>query len=615
MRRIAVYLFYDPQGQVDEYIPRKLRSLREHVEHIFVVSNSALQPEGRAILDEVADTVFVRENVGFDVWAYKEALERIGWERLAEYDELILLNYTFFGPIFPWSETFARMDPLDVDFWGLTAHGAVDPNPFAGQTGILPMHIQSHWLAVRKTMITSLEFRTYWSEMPMITSYDDSIMKHEARFTGHFARAGFRYAVAFPPADYPSTNPVFDNADLMLEARLPILKRRVFFHEPSYLDHQAIIGRRILAKVEAAGYPCDLIWRNVVRSAEPRTLYTNFSLLEVLDERDDGWRPDPAPRIAVLAHIYYEDMVEEMMSFIGNIPVPYDLIVTTPTEAKRAVILAALQQYPLGRVDVRVVDNRGRDQGALLVGCRDILCGDDYDLVCRVHSKKSPQDDYNAASLFKAHMFDNLLVSPGYVANVLRLFAEHDTLGMVFPPVVNIGYPTLGHAWFSNRAPAQALAKELGIHTLFDKDTPLAPYGSMFWCRPQALRTMAEHGWQSSDYDSQPGGYGDGSLTHVQERLMSYVALDAGYHVRCVINRDWAAINYTFLEYKLQRVSAMLPYRTQEQVDYLTRVQTGQPALALLKRFVDERYPRLSGALRPGYRTARAVSRLTRGRS
>ena len=43
-------------------------------------------------------------------------------------------------------------------------------------------------------------------------------------------------------------------------------------------------------------------------------------------------------------------------------------------------------------------------------------------------------------------------------------------------------------------------------------------------------------------------------LGHVLERLYGYTVMDAGYTVQCVLNTDWAAINYAFLEYKLQRI-------------------------------------------------------------
>lgn len=625
MRRVIFYLFYDPQGVVDDYVPYKLKALRPFAEHIFVVSNSTLTAEGRRTLEGVADTVFARENVGFDVWGYKEAMQAFGRDRLADYDELILMNYTFFGPIYPFAETFEAMDARDdLDFWGITAHEAVDPNPFPETSGVLPLHIQSHWIAVRKTMFTSIEFAWYWDRMPMVTSYTDSILQHESRFTQHFADRGFRYAITFGPDRYPTIHPVFESAVLMLDDRCPILKRRMFFHEPTYLERNAILGRRVMEKVATTDYPVDLIWRNVVRSAEPRTLYTNMSMLSVIPDIDTGYRPDPPLRICVLAHIFYEDMTDEMMSWIGNIPVPYDLLVTTTSEAKKSVIVAALLKYALKSVDVRVVpSNRGRAESAFIIGCRDVLTSGEYDLILKVHSKKSPQNGANLGQLFTRHSVDNLLSSPGYVAAILRMFAQQASLGMVFPPVVNIGFPTLGHSWFTNREAAHELAQTLGIHTVFDRTTPLAPNGTMFWARPEALAKLAEHDFDYADFAAEHEGWSDGMLGHVLERLYGYAVMDAGRTVQCVFNTDWASINYAFMEYKLQRILSMLPAYTQEAVDYLDRARVALeapyapvapdlPPLALLKDSVNDSYPRFGRLLRPFYRAARATVRTGR---
>lgn len=612
VRRVVFYLFFDAQGVVDDYVPYMLSSLRPHAEHIFVVSNSSLTPDSRAKLDGVADTVWVRENTGFDVWGYKQAMEAFGRDRLAEYDEIVLMNYTVFGPVFPFEELFARADAADVDFWGVTAHKAVDPNPYQAGPEVLPEHIQSHWIAVRRSMFTSREFQQYWDEMPMITSYQDSILTHESRFTQHFADRGFRHEVLFPPADYPDDHPIFENFDLLLDDRCPIVKRRIFFHEPTYLDRRAIIAKRLMERLEASDYPTELVWQNVVRTSEPRTLHTNLSLVEVLSEEEDpGWRPDPALRVGVVAHMFYADMVDELMTQVSRIPVPYDLYVSTSTHERKAQIEQALAAYDVRRVEVRVVEqNRGRDMSALFITFRDVLQGGGYDVLCRVHSKKSPQNDFNNGRLFKQHLFDNLLGTPGYVGRVLRLFEENPTLGMAFPPVVNIGFPTLGHAWFTNREVAAEWAAELGITTQFDRSTPIAPYGTMFWFRPDALRDLTDHDWRWDDYPAEPG-HTDGGLAHVQERLLAYAAMNAGYHVRAIINRDWAGINYGFLEYKLQRISSMLPAYTQEQVDYLTRMQE-QTLLGWLKVGLDQRAPRLSRALRPLYKGARGAYRVAR---
>ncbi|MDX6372705.1 MAG: hypothetical protein QOD98_1693, partial [Nocardioidaceae bacterium] len=201
MRRAVFYLFYDPQGQVDDYVLHTLEHLRPHAEHVFVVSNNALDETGVARLEGAADQVWQRENIGFDVWAFKEAMEVLGAERLAAYDEIVLMNCTVFGPVGGFDDLFARMDArADVDFWGVTEHGDTDEHAF-DRTLPMESHIQSHWTAVRRRMFTSDAWREYWHEMPMIASYRDSIVRHESRFTSWFTEQGFVNTVAFPVAD------------------------------------------------------------------------------------------------------------------------------------------------------------------------------------------------------------------------------------------------------------------------------------------------------------------------------------------------------------------------------------------------------------------------------
>ena len=202
--------------------------------------------------------------------------------------------------------------------------------------------------------------------------------------------------------------------------------------------------------------------------------------------------------------------------------------------------------------DVRVVKNRGRDVGALFIGLRDVVIDGDYDYVCRLHSKVSPQDVYGGRH-FKSHLFENLLASPVYVGNLLSLFESEPRMGMAMPPVVHIGYPTLGNAWFTNKPAAAKWAKQLGIRVPFDEYTPLAAYGSMYWFRPEALSLLfnAKLGW--SDFAEEPN-YGDGGLAHVLERLVAYACHQNGFYAKAVMTPRRAAESYVKLEYKLQRL-------------------------------------------------------------
>lgn len=606
MKRAGIFLFYDPEGKVDDYILGCLGSLQEHMDYLLVVSNSPLDETNRKRLESVSSEVMERKNVGYDVGAYRDGLRHLGWDHMGDYDELVLFNYTFFAPIHPWAGLFERTDKWDTDFWGITEHDEVRPHPFLPKL-VMPRHIQSHWIAVRSSLSTTKDWRTYWEDMPPIESYNDSIQWHESRFTGYFNALGYRHEVAYNVDDYPSANPVFDNANLLLQDGCPILKRRNLFHNPLHLDRFAIIGADMLEQARLAGYDTDLILSNLARTSKPRDLVTNAGLTWVVPQNasEETYAAAATQKVLAVAHIFYADMAEEILQRLSVLPKGYYLVATTSNEENQAQIRAVMERYGV-EGEVRVVaSNRGRDIGAFLVDCNDVLASGKWDIVVKIHSKKSVQDDYNAAQLFKTHLYDNLLNSRAHVANILAEFAAHPSLGMVLAPLPHMGYPTMGHAWFTNREPAQAVAKRLGINVPFDKDMPLATYGSMFIARPQALTKLVNAGFKPENFPVE-GGYKDGSLAHVLERLMAYAALSEGFYVRPVLAPKWAEVYYGYLEYKLAAVSSFLPPFTIDQVPYLKAHGGPIPnVLASIKVNIMLRQPKVGNALKPAYRLVR----------
>lgn len=606
MKRAGIFLFYDPEGKVDDYILGCLGSLQQYMDYLLVVSNSPLDETNRKRLESVSSEVMERKNVGYDVGAYRDGLRHLGWDHMGDYDELVLFNYTFFAPIHPWAGLFERTDKWDTDFWGITEHDEVRPHPFLPKL-VMPRHIQSHWIAVRSSLSTTKDWRTYWEDMPPIESYNDSIQWHESRFTGYFNALGYRHEVAYNVDDYPSANPVFDNASLLLQDGCPILKRRNLFHNPLHLDRFAIIGADMLEQARAAGYDTDLILSNLARTSKPRDLVTNAGLTWVVPQSasEETYAAAAKQKVLAVAHIFYADMAEEILQRLSVLPKGYYLVATTSNEENQAQIRAVMERYGV-EGEVRVVaSNRGRDIGAFLVDCNDVLASGKWDIVVKIHSKKSVQDDYNAAQLFKTHLYDNLLNSRAHVANILAEFAAHPALGMVLAPLPHMGYPTMGHAWFTNREPAQAVAKRLGINVPFDKDMPLATYGSMFIARPQALAKLVNAGFKPENFPVE-GGYKDGSLAHVLERLMAYAALSEGFYVRPVLAPKWAEVYYGYLEYKLAAVSSFLPPFTIDQVPYLKAHGGPIPnVLASIKVNIMLRQPKVGNALKPAYRLVR----------
>jgi rhamnosyltransferase len=77
-KRIAIYVHYDPKGEVREYVLYCLNGLKEVVSNILVVVNGLLSDEGKNKLVSTGVEVLCRENKDFDFGAWNDGIERNG---------------------------------------------------------------------------------------------------------------------------------------------------------------------------------------------------------------------------------------------------------------------------------------------------------------------------------------------------------------------------------------------------------------------------------------------------------------------------------------------------------------------------------------------------------
>lgn len=211
-----------------------------------------------------------RENTGFDVGAYREALLTIGREALAEYEEIILMNYTLAGPVCELQPMFEAMQARPaLDFWGLTRHYAMKSPRFGGN---VPEHIQSHFLALRPRLFTGDDFWRYWQEMPLPKSYEESIIRHETRFTPYFAAKGYTWDTYVQTEDMRGVfvNPIMACPRELLEKRgCPFFKRRSLF--TPYGDElrrtDGMAARELCAYLhEKTSFPLDLLLVSLLKT-------------------------------------------------------------------------------------------------------------------------------------------------------------------------------------------------------------------------------------------------------------------------------------------------------------------------------------------------------------
>lgn len=564
MKRAAIFLFYDKDGLVDNYISVMLEDLKKNVDRLVVVCNGKLSVEGRQIFEKFTKEIVVRENKGFDVWAYKEGIEYIGWSDLSTYDELILMNYTMFGPFFPFKEMFDEMSKRKIDFWGITKHYGSEDDWTGGHMkyGYIPDFIQSFFIVIRSKMLNSYEFHKYWGEMRPIGSYIESMAYHEGVFTKDFSDSGFICDVYIDTDDlieYTQAPTTYYSLEL-LKRRCPIVKRKVFFDYYDYylLFNTGEVGIETYEYIRRnLEYDTDLIWDNILRTSNQADIKKNMQANYILPLDFSKPLSNQDKKVALIMHLYFEDLLGECFNYAKSISAESDVYITTDTEKKKEAILKVFSKLDCNKLEVRVIENRGRDVSSLLVGCKDVIM--DYDYVCFAHDKKTSQiKPYSVGESFMYKCFENVLGSKNYVKNIIDTFEENPKLGLLTPPPPNHGiyYSTIGLEWSNNFDNTKNLLNELGMeHVPLDiSKEPIAPLGTMFWFRPAALKTLIEFDWKYEDFPEEPNDI-DGTLLHAIERVYPFIAQAEGYYSGWVMSDKLARIEITNLNHMLRKIN------------------------------------------------------------
>lgn len=245
-------------------------------------------------------------------------------------------------------------------------------------------------------------------------------------------------------------------------------------------------------------------------------------------------------KTAILLHIHYPEVLHDILPLLVASAVDYDLLVTATSETVASEIHGVTAEYPLrGRTHVRVVTNRGRDIGAFINEFTDKY--HDYDLICKIHGKKSPHLDHFGRS-WRRYLITNTIGNDDTVKRIAYFFSISPQLG-VFAPVPFKG--TNNNDWADNLAIAKELVAELDGEAA-DRlgDEPLLyPSATVFWFRPQSLATLYRR-YPTESFPPEPLPV-DGTVAHALERLIPFFARHSGYHFGCYRHRrsylEWCA--------------------------------------------------------------------------
>jgi len=233
--------------------------------------------------------------------------------------------------------------------------------------------------------------------------------------------------------------------------------------------------------------------------------------------------------IAIQAHIFYTDLINEVINSTNNIPVKFDLYITTNTKEKKIFLEEYVKKNSkANKFEILIVKNKGRDVYPLITQLKKVI--NKYKYFCHIHTKKSIHIS-ELGDNWRKYLYANLLGNKDIISEILSNFENIEKLGIIFPECISF---LTRHTVMEDGKNAE------NINKIINKIFPGSRYkisnqfefpaGNMFWARTKAVHQMFEYGIENKCPKEE--GQIDGTIMHAVERVWLFIAKLNGYYYK-----------------------------------------------------------------------------------
>lgn len=591
-KRLLIYYAKDSENELEGYSDFFInRILFRYTDIILVSGKQELKVLSENIKEKLCKNIY-DINIQSLMGAYRMGLECVGIDELKEYSEIACISDNMMGPVADAAKVFLYMDGIDCDFWGIAKQNPTPLN-YLDYTGenLQEEYILPDFISFRSDRIDLEQLLSIFVKADAIDSFRQSLIDAKALYlTTELKKMGYTYSTYI---DTDEITRIYYNPLLFIPAELISKKNCPFFLKESFIgDYDNIISntsgqaaRELYEFLSAmTEYDMNMLWDTILKHGHQQDINHNMHLNYIINE--EKYDEDKLScileekKVVLIMHLYFPDLLEKSLEYAKSMPSASDIFITTDTEEKKKEIETVFSKLECNKLEVRLIENRGRDVSSLLTGVKDIIMN--YDYACFVHDKKSAQIAPGSIGRdFGYQCLENTLGTKAYVGNVICQFYDQERLGMLSPlyPVHGTYFPVHGgYDWGNNYENTKQLIEQLGLTIPVSKEkSPVAPLGTMFWFRPAALKPLFDCNWQYSDFPQEPNGV-DGTLLHAIERAYSFVVQQQGYYPAMMCNEKFAQITITNMADFLQGINRVLekhqPYNSYQQaIDLVARLE------------------------------------------
>lgn len=219
-KMVTVLASFSASGKIEDFQIYLLKGLRKISDYIVIVSDNPVYEEELTKIDDICNHCIFLRHGEYDFGSYKYGYNYLIENKILENDDnLLFINDSNYGPVYPFENVIDDFKSKQCDFYGLTYGNNYDLD-----------FLQSFFYIFKPNVYNSTIFKDFISSVKKQLAQAWVALEYEYTFTNILEQGHFSYTSYIPKtfmSDINKAIPTKYGYTLMNEYKYPLVKRKV----------------------------------------------------------------------------------------------------------------------------------------------------------------------------------------------------------------------------------------------------------------------------------------------------------------------------------------------------------------------------------------------------
>lgn len=235
--------------------------------------------------------------------------------------------------------------------------------------------------------------------------------------------------------------------------------------------------------------------------------------------------------VAIQIHLFYEDLIKDVINKTNNIPVKFDLYISIVFPENYQNIINYIKRFSNANYfEILNVENKGRDVLPFLNQMKTKFKL--YKYLCHLHTKKTKKVP-EIGFLWRNYLFNNLLGNTRIITKILYDFENNNELGFLFPETFFGIIKFFFKATKEHKKWMNFIVSKLFPNYKIDGKF-IYPAGNMFWAKIKAIYQIFNV--DLSEYFPDEKNQTDDTIMHGIERIWLFLVKYNNFNYKIIFN-------------------------------------------------------------------------------